>query len=48
MVLMEFMMDIHHLAIAKAFDLKEWISPSLGFNYLETEISDHLNALKSE
>jgi hypothetical protein len=48
MVLMEFMMDIHHLAIVKAFDMKEWISPFLGFNYLEAEILDHLDSLKSE
>lgn len=47
-LLMEFMTDIHHLAVAKTFDMKEWISPFLGFTYLETEISDHLDGLKRE
>jgi hypothetical protein len=47
-VLMEFMMDIHRLAIEKTFDMKEWVPPFLGFTYLEAEISDHLDALQSE
>lgn len=41
-------MDIHHLGISKAFDMKEWISAFLGVNFVKAEILDHLKGLKGK
>lgn len=47
-VLMELMMDIHHLSLSRAIDFKEWLVPYTGFLSVRQAADRHVELLKGE
>lgn len=48
MVLMELMMDIHHLSLSKVIDFKEWVVPYTSFLAVRATAAKHLELLQSK
>lgn len=47
-VLMELMLDVHHLSLSNAIDFKEWLVPYTGFLSVRATAANHFQMLKSK